>query len=274
LDAFPDSGAYVTIKFLNNPAQKSNKYERRLLTGLFRPIERTQAEEAEYEAALAAHERDPNRYPKPQNLMNYDFYISQTGAASDGFRRKFDVDDPDRDDDHLYTHQTDTGGCFQYQRLRAYETVQETELDQLTKYDEEIILSYNDDETYPNQKAVYYYPVMQKSTIGPQRRKNIARATFAGEDEEQVVDQLDVTVEEPTEEMRSAMKKYRDYPLGFDNELAEDEDADEDRADHSIQQADDGDGEAAEQSRASPEARRYRSPSEERDAEGEDEDDE
>jgi RNA polymerase II-associated factor 1 len=267
LDAFPDSGAYVTIKFLNNPAQKSTKYDRRLLTGLFRPIERTQAEEAEYEAALAAHEREPGRFPKPQNLMNYDFYISQSGAASDGFRRKFDVDDPDRDDDHLYTHQTDSSGCFQYNRLRAYETVQETELDQVTKYDEEIILSYNDDETYPNQKAVYYYPVMQKSTIGPQRRKNIARAAFAGEDEEQVVDQLDVTVDEPTEEMRSAMKKYRDYPLGFDNELHED---DEGEADHSMQHVDDN---AAEQSRASPGARRSRSPSEERDAEG-DEDDE
>ncbi|KAI9166758.1 Protein RER1 [Paramyrothecium foliicola] len=262
LDAFPDSGAYVTIKFLNNPAQKSNKYERRLLTGLFRPIERTQAEEAEYEAALAAHEQDPRRFPKPQNLMNYDFYISQNLAASEGFRRKFDVDDPDRDDDHLYTHQTDTGGCFQYGRLRAYETVQETELHQLTKYDEEIILSYNDDETYPNQKAVYYYPVMQKSTIGPQRRKNIARATYAGEEEEQVVDQLDVTVDEPTEEMRNAMKKYKEYPLGWENELQEDEEGAEEAADQSLHA--DADGDEAEP------VRRSRSVSEERDAEGED----
>ncbi|KAH7170392.1 Paf1-domain-containing protein [Dactylonectria macrodidyma] len=254
LDAFPDSGAYVTLKFLTNPVPSSTEYDKRLLSGLFKPIDRTQAEEEAYEAAVKAHEMDPLNNPKPQNLMNYDFYLSQSGGAGDRFRRKFDVENPDHNDEELYTHETDTGGCFQFDRLRAYETAQETELDHPTKYDEEIILAYNEDTFYPNQKAVYYYPVMQKSTIRPQRTKNIARTIGLPAEEEQIVDQLDVTVNDPNEEMLNAMKLYRDHPLGWEQEEEAEDDHHDDADQHSSGAA----------------ARRSRSPSEDRDAEGED----
>ncbi|PHH67552.1 hypothetical protein CDD83_6522 [Cordyceps sp. RAO-2017] len=46
LDAFPDSGAYVTIKFLTNPVPSSGEYDRRLLSAMLRPVERTPSEEA------------------------------------------------------------------------------------------------------------------------------------------------------------------------------------------------------------------------------------
>ena len=45
LESFPDSGAFVTIKFATNPVQSSTEYDKRLLASLFRPINRTQAEE-------------------------------------------------------------------------------------------------------------------------------------------------------------------------------------------------------------------------------------
>ncbi|KAH7328463.1 RNA polymerase II-associated [Stachybotrys elegans] len=258
LDAFPDSGAYVTIKFLNNPVPSSSKYDRRLLTGLFRPIERTPAEEAEFQAALEAHEWDPQNVPKPQNLINYEFYTTGSGHAADSFRRKFDIDNPDRESEDLYTHQTDTGGCFQFIRRRAYETAQETELDHTRKYEEEILLWTNDDETYPNQKAVYYYPVMQKSTIGPQRRKNIARTARneSRADPDEKVDQLDITVEDPTEEMRDAMKRYKEHPLGWEQDEEEAEEA------AATQQDADAEGDVEQRPRAD---------SEDRDAEGDDE---
>ncbi|KZZ97637.1 RNA polymerase II-associated, Paf1 [Moelleriella libera RCEF 2490] len=225
LDAFPDSGAYVTVKFSNNPVASSTQYDTRLLSGLFRPIDRTQAEEAAYEAALEAHEHDPHNNPKPQNLMNYDFYLGQSTSVAANFRRKFDLDDPAHRDDSLYTHQGDGGGYFQFNRVRAYETEKETELDHPTKYDEEIILAYNDDDTYPKQKAMYYYPIMQKTTIRPQRTKNIARTIGLPptDEEEQIVDQLDVTVDDPTEEMRDAMTKYAKNPLGWEQEEVEEE---------------------------------------------------
>ncbi|KAF4979636.1 hypothetical protein FZEAL_4193 [Fusarium zealandicum] len=261
LDAFPDSGAYVTLKFHQNPVTSSSEYDKRLLSGIFRPIDRTPQEEEAYEAALAAHDQDPANNPKPQNLMNYDYYLTQSSSAGERFRRKFDVENPDHDDEELYTHETDTGGCFQYNRLRAYETSQETEFDHTTKFEEEIILAYNEDTFYPNQKGVYYYPVMQKSVIRPQRTKNIAR-NFGVTEEEQVVDQLDITVEEPTEDQRDAMKQYRENPLGPSQDKGEEEHEDEH---HDAEGEDDGDHRGS-----SPAAHRARSASEDRDAEGED----
>jgi RNA polymerase II-associated factor 1 len=284
LDAFPDSGAYVTIKFLTNPVSSSSEYDTRLRSGLFRPIDRTAAEEAALEAAMEAYTQDPVNNPKPANLMNYDFYLGQTRADADRFRRKFDVDDPSHDDDDLYTHKADTGGYFQFNRIRAYETAQETELDHPTKYEDEIILAVNDDTTYPKQKAVYYYPIMQKSTIRPQRTKNIARTNYglADDDEAQVVDQLDLTVEDPTEEMRGAMKMYAEHPLGWDQEEGAEEHEHEQEHEHehehieqSIEDADvDADGEEAERNGASSPGGQERSPSAHRDAEGDEDEDE
>jgi RNA polymerase II-associated factor 1 len=203
LDAFPDTGAYVTIKFHQAPVVTTKQYDRRLLSGLFKPIDRTPEEEEAYEAAIAAHEQDPDNVPKPQNSMNYEYYLAASAAAGERFRRKFDVEDADHNEDELYTHQSDAGGCFQFRRLRGYETAQEVEFEAATKYDEEIILSYNEDTFYPNQKAVYYYPVQQKSVVRPQRTKNIAR-NIGIADEEQVIDQLDITVEH--RKRRSIMK--------------------------------------------------------------------
>lgn len=267
LDAFPDSGAYITMKFLTNPVPPSKEYDTRLLSGLFKPIDRTKSEEEAVQEAMAAHQRDPERFPKPQNLLNYDFYLTQSSTAADRFRRKYDVENPDHNDEDLYTNQTDTGGCFQFDRLRAYETSDETEWDNLTKYDHEIILAYNEDTFYPNQKAVYYYPVMQKSTIRPQRTKNIARTIGIPEEEEQqVIDQLEITVEDPSEEAREAMKRYRENPLGWDQE-----DGEAEEEDHHHHAEGDHDDEHRPNGGSTPQ-RRSRSPSEERDAEGEYED--
>ncbi|CVL10222.1 hypothetical protein FPRO06_02422 [Fusarium proliferatum] len=263
LEAFPDSGAYVTIKFHQNPVVSTKDYDRRLLSGLFRPIDRTAEEEEAYEAAVAAHEQDPENNPKPQNWMNFDYYLAATPDVGDRFRRKFDVEDADHNEDELYTHDSVNGGCFQYNRLRAYETAQETNYDHETKFDAEVLLAYNEDTFYPNQKAVYYYPVMQKSVIRPQRTKNIAR-NIGITDEEQVVDQLDVTVEDPREDIRDMIKAHRDHPLGTGQ--ADEEEGNEEEH----HQGQDAEGEE-EREHHSPAARRSRSASEEHDAEGEDE---
>lgn len=223
LDAFPDSGAYVTVKFSNNPVSSSTEYDTRLLSGIFRPIDRTEMEEAAYEAALMAHEQDPINNPKPENLMNYDFYLGQSSSVASKFRAKFDVENPGNGEDELYTHEGERGGYFQFDRVRAYETYKETELDQAHKYEEEILLAFNDENTSDRQTAAYYYPVMQKSFIRPQRNKNIARTIGLSQEEEQIVDQLDLTVEEPTDQMKLSMQKYKEQPLGFDEELPNEE---------------------------------------------------
>lgn len=259
LDAFPDSGAYVTIKFLTNPMSAGNKYDTRMLSGLFRPIDKTETEEASYEAALAAYERDPVNNNKPQNLMNYDYYLGRKSDDSNNFQRMFDVEDPDHDNTALYTDQSTE--CFQFNRIRGYETAQETELDHPSKYQDEVLLAYNDDDSLPRQKAMYYYPVMQKSTIRPQRTKNIARTVGIQDEKEQIVDQLDISVDDPTEEMRDAMKRYKEHPLGWDQEPEEE-----------LQEVDaEGDDEPEQRDDTPP--RRRRSPSEDDDAEGDEDED-
>ncbi|KAI1393411.1 RNA polymerase II-associated [Hypoxylon trugodes] len=222
LDAFPDSGAYVTFKFTHNPLPPTRTYDRRLLNGILKPISKTAAEEAAYTLALQAHERDPEHVPKPQNLMDYDYFLNDSLDASERFRQRFDFENPDHDDGALYTHRSSDGKpSFMFPRVRTYETAQELELNNQTKYDEEVVLAFNEDEMI-DQKAAFYYPVMQRSVIKPQRAKKIA-ATIgivpAGMNlEETNVDQLDVEVDDPDDDARAWMNLYREHPYGKEEE--------------------------------------------------------
>ncbi len=63
--------------------------------------------------------------------------------------------------------------------------------------------------------AVLYYPVMQRTSVRSQRTKNIARTTNIAaplDDDDQPVDQLDVTLEDPSEDMREHVAKIRENP--------------------------------------------------------------
>lgn len=237
LEAFPDSGAYVTVKFQTNPVAASDTYDARLLAGIFKPIERTAAEEQLYEAARQAWERDP-ALPKPSQMMNYDLFLPADTRTAENFLARFDVDNPSRDDDSLYTD--GHASHFRFPRLRAYETAQEKEMDHDNKYAEEVILAFRDDESGPPknrsddsaQKAVYYYPVMQRTTIRSQRTKNIARGVklarvgpggsqLPGEEEEAHLDELHVKVDDPSPELRAELERYKAQPVG---DLPDDED--------------------------------------------------
>lgn len=228
LEAFPDSGAYVTVKFSTNPVNSSDTYDTRLLSGIFKPIERTAAEEQLYENARAAWERDPTQ-PKPSQMMNYDLFLPADTLTGENFRTKFDVDNPDRESRSLYTS-SEAGGSFRFPRVRAYETAQEKEMDHDNKYDEEVILAFRDDETASKdraddsaQKAVYYYPVMQRTTIRSQRTKNIARTIGITDEEETHLDELHVQVDEPSDELKNELLRYKRQPVGDLPEEEEDE---------------------------------------------------
>lgn len=268
LEAFPDSGAFITIKFSNNPVPSSGEYDKRLLNSIFRPLERTQLEEAAYEEALQAHQADPKNIAKPSNLMNYEFFLPQDKKTATNFRSMFDVDNPDREDEGLYTHNSGSGGCFPFSRVRAYETAQETELEHAEKYSNEILLAHHDEDKYPRQKAVYYYPVLQKSVIRPQRTKNIARTIGAGMDEDEtIVERMDVTIEDPSEAQLDAMRRYKEQPFGQHEE--EEEQQEEEETQPQRERGEDAEGEDdVQRDRDSSAGRRSKS----RDAEGEDED--
>jgi RNA polymerase II-associated factor 1 len=253
-EAMPDSGAYVSVKFLTNPVQSGSTYDPRLLKCIFRPLERTPEEEEAYKASLEAYEQDPENNPIPQSYMNYEYYLADSKKTAQNFTRKTDPEDPERDSDALYTSESknedgSTRGCFPFAKLRPYETASEIELTHETKYDVDILLASNDSDSFPLQKAVYYYPVMQKIQIRPQRTRNIARKAGYQQENEDTIHQLDIRVAEPSEETLARINHFKENPM---IELDEEE------------------GEAEHEPEADAKPRSRRSPSRDRDADGDD----
>ncbi|MBE3044313.1 hypothetical protein IMZ48_17445 [Candidatus Bathyarchaeota archaeon] len=223
LDAFPDAGAYVEVKFATNPVQGHGKYDDRMLNGALKPCEKTPAEEMAYAQVVDAHERDPDNNSKPPPFMNYDFYLHKRGDTP-RFRAKFDVDNPEKDEDGLYTAEGESGPCFQFTRLRGYETTKEVEMDHKTKYGTQLFIGFTEEDDIEAEKGAWYYPVMQKSVIRPQRQRaiDLTRGLEVG-DGQATVEQLDVTIEDPTDELREHMAKFGEHPRGWSDEEEEEE---------------------------------------------------
>ncbi|EAQ89072.1 hypothetical protein CHGG_05691 [Chaetomium globosum CBS 148.51] len=244
---FPDSGAYVTVKFSSNPVNSTDSYDTRLLSGIFKPIERTAAEEQIYENARAAWEADPTQ-PKPSQMMNYDLFLPADTLTGEHFRTKFDVDNPDRESRSLYTS-SEAGGSFRFPRVRAYETAQEKEMDHDNKYDEE------------------------RTTIRNQRTKNIARTIGITDEEETHLDELHVRIDEPGDDLKAELLRYKRQPVG-DLPEEEEEEEDGDADEYAEREREDGRAreEASDRDSASPPAANGgRRQSDEEDAEGEEE---
>ncbi|KAK4230816.1 RNA polymerase II-associated protein 1 [Podospora fimiseda] len=241
LDAFPDSGAYVTVQFAKNPVSTSTSaksYDTRMLSGILKPIERTDAEEQALAVAQEAHERDPSHVPPPTQMMNYQFFLPVDTKTGERFRAKFDVDNPDKDSEDLYTDSVTNS--FRFEKIRAYETREEKELNHDAKYDDEVLFSFRDEsrertDADAAHKAVYYYPIMQRTVISARRGKNIAGklGIKVGDDEKDSVDQLLVRVDEPGEGLKRKLLQYKLQPIGelevSDDEEDEDNRMDEDR---------------------------------------------
>ncbi len=232
LSAFPDAGGYVSVKFQTNPVPPGNVYDIRLDSGLLRPLQPSDEKLRAREEAIAAYERDPERNPFPEPEQDYEFYLVDTVTDAANFKRKYDMMSSDKDDDDLYTHQNEAmHKCFRFKRIRAYETAA-TAGSQETKYDEEIVISVNDGTDGIHQRAAYYYPLIQRSTIRPQRKKNIDRQRYGfadqGNEDADTVDIVDVTIRDADENETRERNVWIDSPYHEMDE--QDEPADQDSA--------------------------------------------
>ncbi|KAE8451827.1 hypothetical protein EG329_002667 [Mollisiaceae sp. DMI_Dod_QoI] len=223
LTAFPDAGGYVTIKFLANPLPPSSTYDIRLENSILKPMEPDETVEKAKAEARELHERDPDRYPAPDGSMEYEFYLTETPAEAMTFKRKFDVLDPDNDDEDLYPQKNASGeGCIRFKRIRAYESALITG-NTADKYDDEVCIAVHDGSDGVHQKGAYYYPVLQKIQIRPQRTKNIniKRNRFQGTQDEVIraqTDFVDMRIEDPDEKMKAERDMFATYPYGKDDE--------------------------------------------------------
>lgn len=221
LHSFPDAGGYVSIKFLTNPVPPSTTYDRRLETSLLKPIEPSEEQMAQRQIARDLHERDPKRYPAPDETFEYEFFLNETQTESFQFKRKFDAQEVANLDKDPYPQKTIDGkGCFRFKRIRAYESTTQSG-DTSTKYDDEVVIAINEGTDGTQEKGAYYYPIVQKTSIRPQRTKNIDTKKWntASSQESQIkrqTDFVDLIIEEPGEEMKKARDIFRTMPYGLE----------------------------------------------------------
>jgi RNA polymerase II-associated factor 1 len=223
-EAMNDPGGYVSVKFQNNPVPPSSTYDVRLETGILRPLTGSDARNEAHAAALSLHERHPDRHLHPGPQQDYEFFLAETASDSGKFKRKCDVLDLDsRDNDELYTSTNSSGArCFRFKRVRAYETAQETQLQGEDRWNREVAIAVNDGSDGVHQKAAYVYPLLLRTTIRPQRSKNIDRLKWGGEEEE-MVDFLDLSVREPDDGERRARRMWGEHPNGWEDAEEEEE---------------------------------------------------
>lgn len=203
LEAIPQMGSYMVMKFTTNPVSSSDKYDTRLDTAIFRPAA-DPSKEATYEQKKEEWDPESGR-PKPLQEYDYDYYLPGDGNAVAGIKRKLDINDPDNDDLELYTDDLGDGQrAFKYPRVRTYETANQTGDDE-NVYNETVAIALHDPETDVGHvpgttrrlgKGAYFYPISTRLTIKPKRK--IGMAAMAGEEEKP--DELNLTIREPDEE--------------------------------------------------------------------------
>jgi len=214
VESFTDSGSYLVTKFITNPVTASDTYDTRLDVGLLRPLELSPEAAAELEAERAAVEADPT-LPKPgPPKYDYEFFVPEDSDATSSIKTKLSMNYAENQDSALYDGENKETGkrFFRYQRLRAYETYQQTG-DHENPYGDVVALALHDAETQSRlQKAAYYYPVVQRTFIRP-RRTNAARMGAASENltqEDGNIDFIEMVVRDADEIERSQREGHRE----------------------------------------------------------------
>ncbi|KAK7733944.1 hypothetical protein SLS53_008096 [Cytospora paraplurivora] len=214
LDAFPDSGAYVTYKFAHPPIPGEGPYDKRLLNSIL-TYNRTDEEEEAYRRDMEAHERDPENYPKPPNQAPYAFYLTNNVKHSEMLHKKIDLRNPNRDDESLDPETLGADSkkpAFQYNYTRTYNAVTEVEFDHDTKYSEELVFAVD-----PATKVAWYYPSMQRMKLEPPRRIHLD----GSKREKREVDELHIRPIDPPEEIRARMDHFKVLPREGPDEVEE-----------------------------------------------------
>ncbi|KAI9867036.1 MAG: hypothetical protein M1813_000434 [Trichoglossum hirsutum] len=231
LDAFPDTGGYMLMKFATNPVASTDAYDERLDVGLLRPLDPRPVIQAIMQESRELYAADPKNNPVPgPPPFDYEYFLPPDRKAVQGIKRKFHVNDSGNNLLDLYTNANPQTGerFFRFNRIRAYETAQVSGSAE-SKYDEVALALYDPDleDDKPTakrrkQKGAYYYPILQKSQIRPRRAVNTSRlGTIVAKKEEEMyadrVDYLDVIVRDPnTEEVKRRGEEKGKYDVAID----------------------------------------------------------
>lgn len=214
LQGFPDPGGFIQFKFDKAPVSRvSGKRDDRMDVGILVPAAPEERVCKDHSAKVALHKANPKLYPDPGPVpWDYDLFLPEKKDDSKKIKKSLSTVGPNRDDEENYTHESADGAKYhRYDRVRTYATGMQTlSAEQkykdiaLTLFDPADGNSNSEDEPHRlTQKGAYYYPLLGKMRLKPERARTIAQAglapTAAGPREDRV-DQIQVVVRDPDEE--------------------------------------------------------------------------
>ena len=246
-DAITDSVGYMVTKFAGNPSNATDSRDERMDVSLLHPIELSAEQQLDYQAKHAAHEADPVHYPAPGlPAFDYEFFLPSAEESTKNIKKKFNVDDPERDDPELYkgTGKNSSQGSFRYNNVRIYETGLQS--NNSNHQYQEVAIALHDPElekgkasTEPvedidaakldrHRKAAYYYPIVSKVQLKPRRSKHLAHLgtqAAAGNnttDEANKIDAVDLVIRDLDEIELSKRASHKAELNGHDDEGPQD----------------------------------------------------
>ncbi|KAL4871820.1 hypothetical protein BDV12DRAFT_183400 [Aspergillus spectabilis] len=219
LRGFPDPGGFVQFKFDKAPVQGSGgKRDERMDVAIMLPSEPEERIAQEYATKQALHKNNPSLYPNPGPVpYDYDLFLPEKKESVKNVRASLHLSNPDRDNEDLYTNEgADNNKFHRYDRSRTYATSAQTLWDRQKQKDIALTLydpaQSNDADAQETQKAAYYYSILGKTRLKPERSRTIAQAGLAPtqpKSKEDQVHQMQVTVRDPEEAEVYKRSTYR-----------------------------------------------------------------
>lgn len=231
LDGFPDPGGFLQFKFDKAPVTAHNgRRDDRMDVGVLVPSNPEPRVCQEHASRTTLHKTNPSLYPDPGPIpYDYDLFLPPKPNSTQQVQRSLNPADPNRDDPANYTHEgPDQTRHHQYDRLRTYATRSQV-LNTDQKYKDIALVLFDPKEASKdtsrthrlNKKAAYYYPILGKTRLKPERSQKIAQAGLAptvAKSKEDQVDQLHVTVRDPNvEESRKRASHRAQVDSKFEN---------------------------------------------------------
>jgi RNA polymerase II-associated factor 1 len=202
----------MMIKYQQNPGESRDRYDPRLDVAILRVRPVPSDVKARYDAQRAAWQADPTSGAEPPQVDDFELFLPENEDSVRGIKRKFSVTDPQNEDELLYDKRNDSAEpCFKFKKQRRYETTHSAMAPNQNPYDDNVAIALHDPETFVGfvpgtksrlQKAAYYYPILQKTSIRAYRPKTInsmmassmMTAMTADEEDEGKADMINITV--------------------------------------------------------------------------------
>lgn len=204
LEGFPDPGGYLQFKFDKAPlAAVGGKRDKRMDVGLLAPIPPEQRICQEHDSKMKLHQKNPNIYPDPGPLpYDYQLFLPEKQQFANKIHASMDMTNENRDSEDLYTKEGADGNKFHlYDRVRTYATSSQAFN---TEQKDLALTLFEPKDGDSRQLAAYYYPILGKTRLKPERARTIAQAGLAPtstqqDEREEQVDQMQVVVRDPNE---------------------------------------------------------------------------